>query len=148
VDTRKLDARRCISYLTIEHEGAIEESLRPDMGPWLFGCDVCQDVCPFNRRAPSPPEGPDPFAPRGRLRGLGAEDFLAMDDACFDRYSRGSPMRRAGRESMARNAAIVLGNSKERRYLPVLTRAAERDASAVVREAASWAVARLQQDVD
>ncbi|HET8939168.1 MAG TPA: tRNA epoxyqueuosine(34) reductase QueG [Polyangiales bacterium] len=146
VGERQLDARRCIAYLTIEHDGAIDESLRADMGPWLFGCDVCQDVCPFNRRGQrqDAPSVPDPFAPRGRLTELGAEDFLHMDEACFDRYSRGSALRRAGRESMARNAAIVLGNSRERRYLPVLSRAAESDGSAVVREAARWAVDRLR----
>jgi epoxyqueuosine reductase len=71
-----------------------------------------------------------------------------MDEACFDRYSRGSAMRRAGRESMARNAAIVLGNSRQRRYLPVLVRAAERDPSPVVREAATWALARLHDAGD
>jgi epoxyqueuosine reductase len=149
VGAKQLDARRCISYLTIEHEGPIEESLRADMGPWLFGCDACQDICPFNRRPQrQEPDAADPFAPRGRLTELGAEDFLAMDEACFDRYSRGSAMRRAGRESMARNAAIVLGNSRERRYLPVLQRAAERDRAEVVREAASWAVARIQAASD
>jgi epoxyqueuosine reductase len=147
VAPKQLDARRCISYLTIEHDGAIDESLRADMGPWLFGCDACQDVCPFNRgrAVPHGPSGPDHFAPRERLAELGAEDFLAMDEACFDRYSRGSPLRRAGRESMARNAAIVLGNSRERRYLPVLARAAERDPSEVVRDAARWARERLEQ---
>jgi epoxyqueuosine reductase len=151
VAPKQLDARRCISYLTIEHDGAIAETLRADMGPWLFGCDACQDICPFNRRAQrhepsSMPDRADAFAPRARLAGLGAEDFLQMDEACFDRYSRGSAMRRAGRDSMARNAAIVLGNSRERRYLPVLTRAAERDRSEVVREAARWALERLQEE--
>ena len=146
VGEKQLDARRCISYLTIEHDGPIAPSLRADMGPWLFGCDVCQDVCPFNRRGQQQEalSAPDPFAPRGRLTELGAEDFLRMDDACFDRYSRGSALRRAGRESMARNAAIVLGNSRERRYLPVLTRAADSDSSEVVRDAARWAVERLR----
>lgn len=145
VATRELDARRCISYLTIEHEGEIDASLRAGMGSWLFGCDVCQDVCPFNRRPQRQEDGADPFAPRARWFELGAEDFLAMDDAGFDRYSRGSAVRRAGRESMARNAAIVLGNSRQRRYLPVLSRAAERDPSQVVREAARWALARLDE---
>lgn len=146
VGPRRLDARRCISYLTIEHDGCIDESLRADMGPWLFGCDVCQDVCPFNRRPRAKIEGGhDPFAPRARLRGLGAEDFLRMDEACFDRYSRASAMRRAGRHSMARNAAIVLGNSRDRRYLPVLSRAAEHDPSAVVRDAALWAINRIDR---
>lgn len=143
VAPKVLDARRCISYLTIEQDGPIDETLQPDMGPWLFGCDACQDICPYNRTTQTVPSEPDPFAPKERWRELGAEDFLAMDDACFDRYSRGSAMRRAGRESMARNAAIVLGNSRDKRFLPVLARAAERDVSEVVRHSAQLAVARL-----
>jgi epoxyqueuosine reductase len=146
VGPRQLDARRCISYLTIELDGPIDEPLRAQMGSWLFGCDVCQDVCPYNRTSQPPPPAADPFAPRDRLAELGAEDFLAMDDGCFDRYSRGSALRRAGREGMARNAAIVLGNTAQRRYLPVLQRSAERDPSEVVRDSARWAVARLSEN--
>jgi epoxyqueuosine reductase len=143
VGPKLLDARRCVAYLTIEHEGAIDPSLRAGMGPWLFGCDACQDVCPFNRTSQTPPSAPDPFAPRERMRELGAEDFLRMDEACFDRYSRGSPLRRAGRESMARNAAIVLGNRGDKRHLPVLRWSAEHDPSEVVREAARWGLAQI-----
>ena len=145
VSAKKLDARRCISYLTIEHDGAIPQELRADMGPWLFGCDVCQDVCPFNRTSQPSAAGQDLFAPRERWAELGAEDFLRMDEATFDRYSRGSALRRAGRDSMARNAAIVLGNSGDKRHLPVLQRAAASERSAVVAGAASWAVARLRE---
>ena len=141
---RALDARRCIAYLTIEHEGAIDPALRPGMGPWLFGCDVCQDVCPYNRTTQTPPPARDPFAPRDRFAELGAEDFLRMDEAGFDAYTRGTALRRAGREGMARNAAIVLGNSGERRHLPVLQRAARADTSPVVGEAASWAIERIE----
>jgi len=175
VAPKLLDARRCISYLTIEHEGAIDPELAQQMGPWLFGCDVCQDVCPYNRTrhvlsgpgragtvggargAESPGEAelpsetqsaepPDAFAPRARWAELGAEDFLRMDEACFDRYSRGSALRRAGRESMARNAAIVLGNSQDKRYLPVLARTAATDKSAIVRAAAGEALQRLRDE--
>jgi epoxyqueuosine reductase len=143
VGPRQLDARRCVSYLTIEHDGPIDTALRPGMGDWLFGCDACQDVCPYNRAAQAPPPERDPFAPRARLAELGAEDFLRMDEAGFDAYTRGSALRRAGRESMARNTAIVLGNVGDRRHLPILQRAATHDASAVVREAARWALARI-----
>jgi epoxyqueuosine reductase len=146
VGPKQLDARRCVSYLTIEHEGAIDPALRAGMGPWLFGCDACQDVCPFNRTSQTAPNGPDPFAPRGRMRELGAEDFLRMDDNCFDRYSRGSPLRRAGRESMARNAAIVLGNSGDKRHLPVLQWSARHDPSEVVRDAARWGAERIADE--
>ena len=144
VAPRQLDARRCISYLTIEHEGPIAEELRADMGGWLFGCDVCQDVCPFNRTAQATPAGPDPFAPRERWAELGAEDFLRMDEQTFERYSRGSALRRAGRESMARNAAIALGNVGDRRHLPVLQRAAA-ERTPVVADAARWALGRLSE---
>jgi epoxyqueuosine reductase len=143
VGPRQLDARRCIAYLTIEHDGPIEPALRPKLGNWLFGCDVCQDVCPYNRGQARAAPDRDPFAPRDRFAELGAEDFLRMDEACFDRYSRGSALRRAGREGMARNAALVLGNSGDKRHLPVLQRTAAEDVSPVVREAAQWAAERL-----
>jgi epoxyqueuosine reductase len=144
VAPKQLDARRCVSYLTIELDGAIDEELRPGVGPWLFGCDACQDVCPYNRTAQRQPSAAgDPFVPLERWRELGAEDFLKMDDGCFDRYSRASALRRAGRESMARNAAIVLGNAGDKRHLPVLQRHALHDSSEVVRDAARWALARI-----
>jgi epoxyqueuosine reductase len=149
VGPKQLDARRCISYLTIEQDGAIDPQLQAQMGPWLFGCDVCQDVCPYNRTARSETSAQvDPFAPRERWAELGAEDFLLMDEVCFDRYSRGSALRRAGRNSMARNAAIVLGNSGDKRYLPVLSKAAERDSSSLVQETAREAHARLRARCD
>lgn len=147
VQERHLDARRCISYLTIEHEGAIEESLRGEIGEWLFGCDVCQDVCPFNRAALPDAQSTIAFRRDARHRELGAEDFLALDTPTFDRLTGGSPLRRAGRGGMARNAAIVLGNSKNKRYLPVLHRTAERHDDDVVRDAAEWAVRRLSRSM-
>jgi epoxyqueuosine reductase len=145
---RVLDARRCVAYLTIEHEGAIDPELRTGVGEWLFGCDACQDVCPFNRAQPPQPIAADPHAPRDRLRELGTEDFLKMDEAVFDRYTRGTALRRAGREGMARNAALVLGNARDKRYLPLLEKIAAHDRSEVVREAASWAKDRLAQSQD
>jgi epoxyqueuosine reductase len=148
IGPRALDARRCVAYLTIEHEGAIEPELRPGVGDWLFGCDACQDVCPYNRAEPPPPIAADPHAPRDRLRELGTEDFLRMDDAVFDRFTRGTALRRAGREGMARNAAVVLGNSGDKRHLPLLDQVARRDPSDVVREAAAWARARLERAQD
>lgn len=143
VAERHLDARRCISYLTIEHEGAIAEDLRATMGDWLFGCDACQDVCPFNRAALPSAQSTLAFRRDARHAELGAEDFLALDEHNFDRLTGGSPLRRAGREGLARNAAIVLGNSGHRRYLPVLQRTADTHDSEVVRQTAAWAVKRL-----
>jgi epoxyqueuosine reductase len=144
-EPRALDARRCVAYLTIEHEGAIDPELRPGVGEWLFGCDTCQDVCPYNRAEAPPPLAADPHRPRERLRELGTEDFLRMDEAVFDRFARGTALRRAGREGMARNAAVVLGNSGDKRHLPLLAKVAERDPSVVVREAADWARERLSR---
>lgn len=143
VSERHLDARRCISYLTIEHEGAIDETLRADMSDWLFGCDACQDVCPFNRAALPDTQSTLSFRRDARHAELGAEDYLMLSEHNFDRLTGGTPLRRAGREGLARNAAIVLGNSHNRRYLPVLHRVAEAHDSEVVKEAATWAIRQL-----
>jgi epoxyqueuosine reductase len=140
---RELDARRCISYLTIEQPGAIPEALRASVGDWIFGCDVCQDVCPFNRTSPAPPEATTAFAPDPRWSAADAAAVLAMDDRAFAAWAHGSPVQRPGRAGMARNAAVVLGNRGGRVHLPVLRRAAAEDPSEVVREAAAWAIARL-----
>jgi len=143
VGPRELDARRCISYLTIEQRGAIVEELRPAMGSWLFGCDACQDVCPFNRTEPLAPEATEPFRADPRWQ-RPLSDFLHMDDASFSACSVGSPIKRPGRIGMARNAAIVLGNSGDRRYLPLLEQSARTHDSALVRESAGWAAERLR----
>lgn len=144
---RELDSRRCISYLTIEHEGSIDEHLRASLGAHLFGCDDCQDVCPFNRTAPPPQSTTEPFAADSRLE-VALEDLLSMDEATHREWARGSPLRRAGREGLARNAALVLGNHGRRRHLPVLQQAAERDPSPSVREAARWAAERLSTRIE
>jgi epoxyqueuosine reductase len=146
VAERWLDARRCIAYLTIEHHGPIERELRAGIGDWLFGCDVCQDVCPWNRGAASEPLAAGDLARPDRWRDVRAESLLTMDDARFLAFSEGTPLRRAGREGMARNAAIVLGNARARRVLPVLQNAAAHDTSPVVRETASWAVEQIERD--
>jgi epoxyqueuosine reductase len=101
-----LDARRCISYLTIEHRGQIDASLHAGIGGWLFGCDVCQEVCPWNRHGPPAKDpavgaGPPPGPP---------ETLVAMSDEAFRERFRGSPLKRARRAGLARNAAIVLAN--------------------------------------
>ncbi len=113
VEPRVLDARRCISYLTIELKGAIPEDLREDIGDHIYGCDICQDVCPFNIRFAQELREPA-FSPRALLaekdaRSL-AKDLLAMDDEAFRIAFRNSPIKRAKRRGLARNAAVVLGN--------------------------------------
>jgi epoxyqueuosine reductase len=145
VEARRLDARRCISYLTIEHRGAIDPELRPLLDDWIFGCDVCQDVCPFNRTA-APADGtPRVFTPDARWAATSAETFVALDDEGFATLARGTALRRSKREGMARNAAITLGNRGTRRVLPVLQRSAEHDGSPVVCDAARWAIARIDE---
>lgn len=140
---RKLDARKCISYLTIEHRGPIDPALRPRLGRWLLGCDACQDVCPFNKTSPPSAARTEPFAPHPRWQ-TDAAQLLTMDEASFDGWSLGSPVRRLGVENAARNAAYVLGNGGDKRHLPVLRSAAAEHPSEVVREAASWAIDQLE----
>ncbi|HJL15730.1 MAG TPA: tRNA epoxyqueuosine(34) reductase QueG [Sandaracinaceae bacterium LLY-WYZ-13_1] len=147
VGARALDARRCLSYLTIEHRGPIDPALRRPLGGHLFGCDDCQDVCPFNRTAAPPDEATAPFAADPRLD-VPVEALLEMNEDEHREWARGSPLRRPGREGLARNAALVLGNRGERRHLPALRRAAETDPSETVREAARWAVERIERRED
>lgn len=139
---RQLDARRCVSYLTIEHPGAIDDALREGVGTWFLGCDACQDVCPFNRGVASSAPAPAPYQASERWASVEATDILRMDGEAYLAFSEGSPARRMGRERAARNAALNLGNGGDRRHLPVLREAIE-DESEVVREAARWALARL-----
>ena len=146
-----LDARRCVSYLTIEHRSAIAPELREGVGGHLFGCDDCQTVCPFNAasraRAPATRTDGDPFKPLERWSRLRLEDLLTIDDAGWDALSEGSPLRRAGRATIARNAAIVLGNRGDGAALPALREAAGSHDDAIVRDAAIWAIARLEARV-
>ena len=140
---RELDARRCISYLTIEHEGPIPEALRASMNDWLFGCDVCQDVCPYNRSGAGLVD--EAFLPRAQWDGMSAADFLTMSADSFADWAAGSPTKRAGYEGLARNASIVLGNRGERRHLPILREAADSHRSQTVRESAHWAIRQIEQ---
>ncbi|HUH02381.1 MAG TPA: tRNA epoxyqueuosine(34) reductase QueG [Kofleriaceae bacterium] len=137
-----LDARRCISYLTIEHRGSIEPALRPALGPMIFGCDICQQVCPFNAAAPHR------VAPAPELTGepgRGAPDLLgllALGANQRRRYVEGTAMRRASREQLARNVCVALGNSGDPGAIPALEHALE-DRSPLVRAHAAWALGRL-----
>jgi epoxyqueuosine reductase len=133
-----LDARRCLAYLTIEHRGDVADDWKPEMRDWLFGCDVCQEVCPWNRKAP--PAREPALAPSAPLPSL--EAFLEMDEAAFRARFRGSAMSRAKRAGLARNAALVLGNRGDRAAEPALRRALD-DPDSGVRSAAAWALARL-----
>jgi epoxyqueuosine reductase len=133
-----LDARRCISYLTIEHRGDIAGELADQLGEWVFGCDVCQEVCPWNRKAEP---GHEPaLEPSGSFGAL--ESLLELDREEFRARFRGSALTRTKRAGLLRNAAIVLANRGDRRAVGVLERALG-DEDAVVRHAAAWALAKL-----
>jgi epoxyqueuosine reductase len=138
----RLDARRCISYLTIEHKGPIPHEFRAAMGNRIYGCDDCLSVCPWNRFADTARRN-QAFLPRAELVAPALADLLALDDAGFRQVFSGSPIKRIGRGRMVRNAAIAAGNSGRAELLPVLERLCCDD-DAVVAEAAEWAVQRLQ----
>lgn len=144
VEPRVLDARRCIAYLTIEHRGSVDESLREAVDDWAFGCDVCQEVCPYNRASFGEPMLGSDFGKKTPWGQTDAIAFLQMDDSRFAEAARASPLLRPGREGMARNAALVLGNRAGRVVLPVLKQSAREDPSPAVREAATWAIARIE----
>jgi len=136
----RVDARRCISYLTIELRGPIPEELRPLVGEWIFGCDVCQEVCPWNRFA-VPVDDPAFQRDAGRWDGP-AGQFLGMTEEEFAERFRGSPVMRAGRDGFLRNVCVALGNRGDPGALPALRRATE-DPSELVREHAAWAIERI-----
>ncbi len=137
----RLDARRCISYLTIELREPVPRALQGATGEWLFGCDVCQEVCPWNRRAPATWE--PAFAPEADLDPADAAELLALDEAAFRRRFRHSPLGRPRRAGLLRNAALVLGNQPVAAALPALSRALS-DPEPLVRGAAAWALGRYR----
>jgi epoxyqueuosine reductase len=142
----QLDSNLCISYLTIEKRGEIPEEMRADMGRHVFGCDICQDVCPWNRKAPatSAPE----FAPRPELVNPALDWLAEISEEEFRRTFRGSPLRRTKRSGLRRNAVIAAGNSGDRNLLPMLEKLAS-DKDETVAATARWARQRiLDQEED
>ncbi len=137
----RLDARRCISYLTIEHKGPIPHEFRRAMGNRIYGCDDCLAVCPWNKFA-EVASANKAFAARAELAMPRLADLLALDDAAFRRVFSGSPIKRIGRDRMVRNAAIAAGNSGDQTLAAPLGMLVH-DADETVREAASWALAEL-----
>lgn len=148
VAPHELDATRCISYLTIENRGAIPEALRDKVGSWLYGCDICQEVCPWNVKFAKALPKDSPYAPREALGGKDARTLartlLAMTPGEFAESFRGSPMKRAKLAGLKRNAAVVLGNVGTAHDADALTRALEDDDSHV-REHAAWALERVRR---
>jgi len=137
----RLDARLCISYLTIEHHGAIPEALRPALGNRIFGCDDCQLVCPWNRFATPTPV--TDFLPRQGLDAARLSELFDWDEATFLKRTEGSPIRRLGHERWLRNVAVALGNGPADNAAIAALRARHGHASALVREHVDWALGRL-----
>jgi epoxyqueuosine reductase len=137
----QLDARRCISYLTIENKGAIPEEFRVAIGDRIYGCDDCLTACPWNRFAQSSRESA--FAAREYVHGWALRDFLALDDDAFRRLFRKSPIKRIKRRGFLRNVCVALGNIGTREDLPALEKAAQ-DAEPLIAEHAQWAIARVR----
>ena len=136
-----LDARRCISYLTIELKGAIPRDLRPLVGTHIFGCDICQDVCPYNARIKPTREAA--FHPREGLHAPELIPLLALGDAEFRTKFRGSPILRAKRRGFLRNVCVALGNLRRGEAVPALARTLREDPDALVRAHAAWALGRI-----
>jgi epoxyqueuosine reductase len=143
VEPYVVDARRCISYLTIEHKGTIPEALRPLLGNRIYGCDDCQLICPWNRFARYSAE-PD-FSPRHRLEAPDLLALFAWDETQFLRNLEGSPIRRIGHEAWLRNIAVALGNAAHSDTIVAALQQRLGHPSPVVQEHVRWALARQQQ---
>ena len=137
----QVDARRCISYLTIELRGPIPRELRPLVGDWVFGCDVCQEVCPWNRFAKPAREA---RLHARELDGWTLERFLTLDEPAFEALFAGSPIRRARRSGFLRNVCVALGNRRDRGTAGALARVLEADPEPLVRGHAAWALGQLR----
>jgi epoxyqueuosine reductase len=137
----RLDARRCISYLTIEHKGPIPNEFRRAIGNRIYGCDDCLAVCPWNKFA-SAAQANIAFAPKAGMDGPELSTLLALDDAAFRALFAKTPIKRIGRDRMVRNTCIAAGNSSDKSLLAPLQRLAN-DPSGTIREAAAWAISEL-----
>ena len=137
----QLDSNKCISYLTIEKRGEIENEFLPGVGRNVFGCDICQDVCPWNRKAPVTAAAE--FQPRPELVNPELEWLVKMTEEEFRTVFRRSPIRRAKQRGVRRNAIIAMGNSGDRKFIPLLEKSTA-DEDEIVRESAGWALRQLQ----
>ena len=140
-NARQMDASRCIAYLTIEKKGSLDPELREGMGRQIFGCDICQDVCPWNRKAPVGRSGM--LQPRAELVNPSLAALATLDGPGFNRKFRGSPIERTRRGRILRNVAIAMGNSGEAQFRPQLQAWAAGEDDPVLAEAAHWALGRL-----
>jgi epoxyqueuosine reductase len=135
-----LDATKCVSYLTIELKAPVPRELRGGMGDWLFGCDACQDACPWNHKAPANDD--EAFAARPEHDPCELVALFDLDEAAFRRRFRGTPLWRPKRRGLLRNAALVLGNQRHEPAVPVLVRALQ-DEEPLVRGASAWALGKI-----
>lgn len=142
-EDRTIDSGRCISYLTIENKGAIPPELRPQVGEWVFGCDICQMVCPWNIRFAAP-EGHPALAPRPDHARLTLREILLLTPQGFNQQFRGTPLQRAKRRGLLRNAAVVLGNAGDTTAVPILAETLHNEPEPLVRAHAAWALGRLR----
>lgn len=140
---RTIDARRCISYLTIEHKGIIPVDLRPLIGDWVFGCDICQQVCPWNQRFASPEFDPS-FAPHPGIPKPDLVQELSLSPEDFNRKFKGNPVKRTKRRGYLRNVAVALGNSGSPSTIPALSHALHNDVEPLVRAHAAWALGQMK----
>lgn len=140
-DQGRIDARRCISYLTIEHRGPIDDALKPGLGAWLFGCDLCQEVCPFNLTAPTTTE--TEFLAWKAGPHLELATLLTLDGPSFTARFGGSPVHRTGRNGLVRNACLVAANRGLVELLGTI-RGLTQDSDPGVADAARWACRRLE----
>ncbi|MGP8251392.1 MAG: tRNA epoxyqueuosine(34) reductase QueG [Terracidiphilus sp.] len=142
----QMDANRCIAYLTIEHKGPIDESLMPGIGRQVFGCDICQDVCPWNAKSRrSGPIAVDPdLSPRPELINPSLDWLASLDEQSFEQLFNGSPVRHTGFNGFRRNIAVAMGNSGVARFIPQIAAWADA-ADEGLRSAARWALTRLNR---
>ena len=138
---REMDASRCIAYLTIEKKGVIAKELREPMGRQVFGCDICQDVCPWNRRSPIAVRKGS--LARAELINPSLEWLAEMDGAQFNRWFKGSPLERTRRKRLLRNVAIAMGNTGLERFREPLERLSQH-ADPSVAEHAAWALGKIE----
>jgi epoxyqueuosine reductase len=139
---RTIDANRCISYLTIEHKGMIPEDLRPMLGTWIFGCDVCQQVCPWNQKFATAQHDVS-FSPRPGIQPESTTGELSLTPKEFNRKFKGSPIKRTKRRGYLRNLAVAFGNQRHPAAYPALIAALE-DFEPLIRGHAAWALGRTE----
>ena len=144
ISDRTIDARLCISYLTIEHKGAIPLELRSKMGNHIFGCDICQEVCPWNKDVPESIESR--FRPRTENDSTDLTELMKLDQASFNKRFRKSPVKRSKRRGFLRNVAVALGNWAHADAIPALS-IGLRDIEPVVRSHSAWALGRINNEV-